>query len=278
MNSLKTLLREHPIFTAADDIERLCQPLRQLGIFHFSHVRVNNNGTFSLLSKNPVFLQHYFDHSYYHFDVIQLSPCTSEQYLIRDLQSLTGNTKKLQQAFNAHGFGHSFTISKKSDTHIDFYNFGTHLGNTAINEQYLLKLDQLKQFICYFHDKVNTHKGLSKAYDYQVGLKSLGSGFKLTTEFAEAFHLDRMQRVYIPGQKTFLTLREFECLNWLAKGKTQEQIAEILNISLRTVKAHVIHVREKLHCVNQFQLGMIFAQIPQSLNQFQEFPEGDGCK
>ncbi len=268
MKSLKSLFKEHPSFKCADDFDLLCLPLRQLGIYHFSHVRVSMDGTFCLLSQNPIFLQHYLESSYYHFDVIQLNPKASEQYLIRDLQALTGTTKTLQQDFNAHGFGHSFTITNRSDKYIDFYNFGTKLGNTSMNEQYLLKLDQLKLFISYFHDKVNANKELSSAYKHHLALRSSGSGFQLKTEKdEECINLNSLNRIYIPGKQTFLTLREFECLTWLAKGKTQEQIAAILDISIRTVKAHIIHVREKLQCVNQFQLGMMFAQIPALLNQ-----------
>lgn len=269
MKSFNLFFRQHPSFKNADEFKLLCEPLRHLGINHFSHIRVNADGTFNLMSLNPVFLKHYLESSYYHFDIFQLNPKANEQYLLRDLQSLTGSTKKLQQDFNAHGFGHSFTITNRSNKNIDFYNFASKFGNTSINEQYLLKLDQLKLFISYYHDKVNGNKDLSEVYKYHLDLRTDGSEFQLKKEKDDdCINLDSLNRIYIPTKQTFLTLREFECLSWLAKGKTQDQIAAILNISLRTVKAHVLHVREKLQCVNQFQLGMIYAQIPTLLNQF----------
>ena len=266
MTQIKKWLQEHPSFRLADEFKNICNPLEQFGICHFSHVSVNNEGQFSLISQNPAFLQHYIESSYYHFDVIQFMPQSHEHYLIRDLQSVSGRTKQLQIDFNAHGFGHAFTIVKSSTEQTDFYNFAARLGNSAINEQYLQKLHDLKQFIYYFHNKVNTHKELAQAYGYQLSLRSNQSGFQINTNLKEqSLSLDPTSRIYIPNRNTYLTLREYECLSWLAKGKTQEQIALILNISLRTIKAHILQIREKLGCVNQFQLGVVYAE----LNQFQ---------
>lgn len=267
MTQIKKWLQEHPSFRLADEFKTICRPLEQFGISHFSHVCVNKEGQFSLISQNPAFLQHYIESAYYHFDVIQFMPQNHEHYLIRDLQSLSGKTRQLQIDFNAHGFGHAFSIVKSSADRTDFYNFATHLGNSAINDQYLQKLHDLQQFIYYFHNKVNMHKELGQAYGYQLSLRSNHSGFHVNNELMETgLSLEPMPRIYIPGKNTFLTLREYECLSWLAKGKTQEQIAWILNISLRTVKAHIIKIREKLGCVNQFQLGLVYAELRQFHN------------
>ena len=43
-----------------------------------------------------------------------------------------------------------------------------------------------------------------------------------------------------------LTERETEVLSWIAKGKTNRDVGEILGISARTVNKHLEHVFEKL--------------------------------
>ena len=43
-----------------------------------------------------------------------------------------------------------------------------------------------------------------------------------------------------------LTAREAEVLAWLAKGKTNRDIADILGMSPRTVSKHLEHIFEKL--------------------------------
>lgn len=50
---------------------------------------------------------------------------------------------------------------------------------------------------------------------------------------------------------TDLTLRETEVLSWIAKGKTNQDIAEILNLSLRTVKKHIENIFKKLGVENR---------------------------
>ena len=49
-----------------------------------------------------------------------------------------------------------------------------------------------------------------------------------------------------PAQVGALTRRETEVLSWLAKGKTNRDISEILSMSPRTVNKHLEHVFEKL--------------------------------
>ena len=43
-----------------------------------------------------------------------------------------------------------------------------------------------------------------------------------------------------------LTPRETEVLSWIAKGKTNRDVGEILGMSPRTVNKHLEHVFEKL--------------------------------
>jgi DNA-binding CsgD family transcriptional regulator len=44
-----------------------------------------------------------------------------------------------------------------------------------------------------------------------------------------------------------LTKRELEVIEWIAAGKRNAEIGEILGCSSRTVQKHVQHILEKLH-------------------------------
>ena len=50
---------------------------------------------------------------------------------------------------------------------------------------------------------------------------------------------------------TELTSRETEVLSWIAKGKSNQDIAEILGLSFRTVKKHIEHIFNKLGVENR---------------------------
>ena len=53
-----------------------------------------------------------------------------------------------------------------------------------------------------------------------------------------------------------LTEREVEILKLVAQGLTNQEIAERLSISPRTVGAHVGHILEKLHLANRTQAAL----------------------
>lgn len=54
-------------------------------------------------------------------------------------------------------------------------------------------------------------------------------------------------------RRTPLSSREVEILQWTAAGKTQQDIADILNISHRTVEVHLRSAREKLYSLTTAQ-------------------------
>lgn len=47
-----------------------------------------------------------------------------------------------------------------------------------------------------------------------------------------------------------LSPKEEECLIWAAKGRTDQEIADVLNIGFSSVKLHLDVARHKLHCMN----------------------------
>jgi DNA-binding NarL/FixJ family response regulator len=77
----------------------------------------------------------------------------------------------------------------------------------------------------------------------QVGHLGLGeSMLLLQREAGDAASRSQSERL----ASAALTPRETEVLSWLAKGKTNRDIAEILGMSPRTVNKHLEHIFEKL--------------------------------
>lgn len=58
-----------------------------------------------------------------------------------------------------------------------------------------------------------------------------------------------------------LTEREIEVLILLAEGKTNKEISKVLNITVHTVKAHLLNIYEKLNINSRVQAAIIAAQI-----------------
>ena len=47
-----------------------------------------------------------------------------------------------------------------------------------------------------------------------------------------------------------LSAREGQCLTWVARGKTHQEVAEVLDLPVGAVKTHLDAARRKLNCIN----------------------------
>jgi DNA-binding CsgD family transcriptional regulator len=64
-----------------------------------------------------------------------------------------------------------------------------------------------------------------------------------------------------------LTQRQSDCLFYLAQGKSAKEIAEILNISKRTVEHHINAVKSKYNCFSRSDLVAKAMSIPAIKNR-----------
>ncbi len=76
-----------------------------------------------------------------------------------------------------------------------------------------------------------------------------------------------------------LAPREIECLEWVARGKTTEDVASILDLSRETVRVHLDRARKKLGAINRanavakaIELGLIDASDSGVRNEARRTP------
>lgn len=81
----------------------------------------------------------------------------------------------------------------------------------------------------------------------------MGQAQLLTCYLHEAVQRIVLSKGAVPLKKINLTDREKECLLWAAEGKTGWEIANIVNISERTVTFHLQNAAQKLGVVNRRQ-------------------------
>ncbi len=261
----KQKIISHPSLIHNEDLKTICQPLQKLGIHYFAHVNINDASQFSVLSLDPVFIKLYLEKSYYNFDAHFVESRISEQYLIWDTIEREKESKILYDDFHHCSLGHTFTIMQNNGDSKDCYHFGSWLGNNAINGAYLQNIDLLKKFILYFQDKVNSSKELRAAYDirfsmtnHEAGYHAKNLGQVITAE--ELMPPLDLKRFYL-NRSTWLSRKEIECLHWLSYGKTADEVAMIMSITQRTVRAHIRNIKDKLNCQSQFQLGIAYAKL-----------------
>jgi len=250
------MLLTHPGFLYPKDIEQICQPVKSLGIEYFSHVMIDENGQFSAIGTCPQYAELYLKKKYYNFDFHRSPQHQDQRYIIWDNIPRDPKLNEMHEDLKNFSLGHGFTISYqdlKSCQH--YYHFAATLGNESINNSYLRNLDSLKMFILYFNEKINTNYELKKSHDIKIIMnKNDKNNFHDENENKISLPINRIYFSY----DVYLTLREFQCLHWLSKGKTIEEISLILSISARTMKIHISNMKNKLRCKSLFQLGLAY--------------------
>lgn len=260
----------HPSIVHSKEIKEICMPLDQyFGIDYFAHVNVDSKGNFTALGKNPGFVEHYLSSKYYNSDVHLSDSDASVDYVIQDAFSHYGETNQLFVDCLEFSLHHFFTILIKREESVDAYHFATSKKNNMINEMYLQIFSHLKNFISYFTETVSSNKNLSAAYDvkfkieqdkasYLSGLSSRHQFDSDIEAFAKAISAKRLH--LLDSSRSYITPKERECLQWLRAGYTAEEIADVMNIVERTVRAHINNLKQKLDCKTLFQLGSKISQ------------------
>lgn len=261
---LNKILR-NPTFTHTADIQQICAPLSLLGITYFSHGQIDEQGRFAGIGSHPEFVKLYYEKKYYHYDIHMAEFSANYSHILWDNMPLSKETQAMDDYFLDYGFAHTFTIIRQQEKIKNYYHFATKPNEMATNQRYWKYYDLLNQFINYYTDQFNKNRWLHKGFDIKFKLNEQDSSCFINDDLIENKILSFRQaiksnKIYLDAQR-YLTQREWECLYWLAAGKNMEEIAIICNITLRTVKAHVINIKNKFNCQNQFQLGMMFYQL-----------------
>lgn len=270
--SMQNKILSHPGLQHSQDIVRICSPLKQMNISYFAHVNVNNDGEFSALSNNAAFTEHYLNAEYYNADIHLAGSNKFGRYIIWDMIERCGLSEKMHIDASQFGVRHTFTIIKENPHGKDYYHFATHKPGRSINQVYLANLDLLEIFIEYFKETIHQSKQLVSAYDLKFDIDLNAKGYTVK----EASVLNKLQKsrqlfqnsLHAVNQKEYfdatslispdsflVSNREWECLQWLIRGKNAPEIAQLLEISKRTVEKHLSNVKTKLGCETLFELG-----------------------
>lgn len=255
--SIGSIIKSHSCFTCGSDLQCIANPLKSFGIEYFSYVSLNSSQEIIFNATNPTFAEHYLRSGYFNNDAFHQPLLMQETLMIWDYHLRTALSEAMHNDFARHGYGHSFSILLKDTNNTHCYTFATHIGNTDINTKYIEYLPYLKQFIIDFHNHIHYSSSLSTMFDLSIQCHQ-GNYSRIDDN---SVYVNHINGIVFPTTRQHLTIRQIECLYCLSHGKTIEDVAIIMKISPRTVKAHIKLIKEKLHCHTQFQLGVVFHTI-----------------
>lgn len=256
------IISKHPALIHSHDIDMICRPLKKLNITYFSHVHVTKEGDLSGISNNPGFAEHYLKNKYYNADIHLAGKNNLGQYIIWDLIERTGRSKKMHIEAGQFGVQHTFTIVERKPDASDFYHFASHVSSPSINQVYIENIDLLKNFIAFFKESISASSTLTNAYQLTFRIDKKAPGYTMQSQ--EYFmnnannRLEFMQELKnSQGKHKSILLfppQQLRCVQLLSEGNSAKKIADILNISVRTVENYLAHIRKSLNCSNSKQI------------------------
>jgi|GEM_PF-1117427 len=258
--------------------DQICKPLKELSIDFFSYMRIFKNGQYLLISNNP-------DLNYLYLGTIKSAGEFWTHKISNDNMSTTNEEKSnffiyspIINNFDKNkdpvvhltydlGIKRGISTYKSEDDYsIENYAFCTREVTDPSLELYLNNYQLLDRFIRYFKDKsqdmIDTSDKRKLAYyNHDFDLHNRSYQQKTEMKVRKFLEMTRCRYTSISTKKgnVIPTIRELECINYMLKGYSMKQVANILDLSPRTVEAYIQNIKQKTGCTSKSDLLSAFA-------------------
>jgi DNA-binding CsgD family transcriptional regulator len=146
------------------------------------------------------------------------------------------------------------------------------------NERIELAVSGRQLRICYFSDADADQTGVCFTCAQERALNDIGFYLPLVYLLPHIYAMYKRicqqagcrRHAVLPAPYKPLTLRETDVLRWIAAGKTNWEISQILRLSERTIKFHLNNAFGKLNAVNRAQAVVKARESGAFLDQLEE--------
>lgn len=230
------------LFKSELDIKKICQPVFDLiNLEYYSYGRFYDNGKCVLLSTNKnVFLNH-FEKEYQ----LTIPPKTNNAHQKKIYNLILIDDKLpaiIADEYNQFNHGVMMDIIKKSPGYYEMFCFVAKKNAIDPVNKFLNSLNKLDNYSEYFLENAKQiiQDGEKNIIELPISMKPLinGSASGIYDEYS----------IFYRGTTIQLSKRQIECLSLLTMGKTAKEIANTLNISIKTVEDHIRILKIKLKC------------------------------
>lgn len=225
-NEIRDIIEEVSAGTSIDTaVQQLVSIKEKLGFddvvyLILDHPNLNSPAPKTICTYDQSWINHYYDNDFFNADpIVRTSQHHNTPFAWRNIRC-TPNEKTFMNVSKEFGIGHNgFSIPIRHGQN----EFALLSVSSSGSDSLWADLEQesipiLKMFAHYYHNK-----------------------------FVDYLHTDNAPLPPV----THLTDREKECLLWTARGKNSWEIAQILNISERTVTFHITNVCKKMDVPNK---------------------------
>lgn len=247
--------KHHIALTSANDVREICQPLFDLlKLNYFSFSRIYSNEERVRLCTNSTVTENYYKDRWYECAAFERSPSLYyDGYFLWSHSTeckLDTFKKHLRESFKIQDI---FSVIKTYENYMEVYDFATDNNGVNLGSVCFQQLGIFERFIQYFNIQASSliHKAIKEKFKLPledgIFFSNDASGLQLDSKTKEFHKLTQPHQLSLVSEhgETLLSERETECLVNVIKGKTAKQIAQLLNISYRTVETHITNIKNK---------------------------------
>ena len=251
---------------ASSRMKELAAPLQQcFGICSFSYMRIYNDCRYlSLLNGYEEFNTKYFEtikKSDPHFiKTMQNTAYGEPQFSLWPTEQK--NLTPIMSLLDAYNIWHGFQITYRKDNYFELFSFTFDKQSGDKTFFYINNLHLLMKFVDFFRAQAgdlidDSDKSRLAVFPQKFNLEYADTDLNIET------FLSNMNKSLLlrgaNGNVAQLTKRESECFKIFTTNKTAKEIANILNLSPRTVELHISNIKHKLGVNYKNQLLDIYS-------------------
>lgn len=277
MENIGIDLNKHYCMTSENEVSKIVSPLVEVfGIKHFRYLKLYNNGSRIILSNHADCIRFIYGEGHYKkmwFDggfTENLIPGWHVWDMLRAIYSNGEISSFEKEIKHSLSLSHGLTYVSEGDDFKEIYTFDT--DNPGI---YHIDKELFLRFMFYF--KENAVKLIQHAENEKIIIPQQKKAIEshqlpVDKDVTHFVNKTSINRYYLNGKyrNVYLTQKEVQCLYWLLKGKTAEEIALIDGNRKRTIECHFENVKRKLDCIKQSQVIKIIIDAG-ILNTFTHF-------
>lgn len=252
-------------------IKPLCEPLsRVFGIPTFGYRKFFPDGTCFVTSSNfewVKFIQEKFTNVPLpnYEEEVKAALQSEKHYVLRIGEP--DRQDALLSAHYDHDIWNTLSLYRKNGTSVEGFYFTSTKSNYKIVDEYINNIELFERFTLYFKDKFSAILS-----DEEVKKESFLTVSPCVFEEnnSKTFKEDKYIQEFIadtPIHKLFLiinnkeihlSMQEFKCLAWLSRGKIVKEVAQIMNLSPRTVESYLDNIKSKTKIESRSKLIDLF--------------------
>ena len=248
------------------DIIEITEPLKNIGVSYFIYAELDLNCSIRILVNNDSMIRDFINNFGLKYE-LSLSP---HKMINHGLHVATFMVQS--QEINDY-YANIFKSNKTANQliYILDYNNIRKIYIFGVKDLFWINKEYLELFTLYFSDQAAQFINLADhipipkdIVEYHLSLKQIQTvdGTKICLDDMEEEFLNKINAKYYKikqlQQKYFLSARETQCLELMLENKLAKEIANCLNLTVRTAETYIDNLKKKLHCRSKHEIMVKF--------------------